>query len=219
MTNSLESAADVALTEEFFRSIRPDRIAPALVEIERLQSKRRDLAYRVLHSSHKMYHIRDVAFLALEAMFGVLGAEAEDDRALLEQLRRWGVDDAVVRFVAELGQTAFSQDRNGPGSWHEDARVLMAGFAMAVEVAAASAEAVRRIIAREGFLWHAGPLDPTDALFLEAWVPLGRVLRYDPRGADKARWRAMVVGEHMTIADDGVPTNDHPEDEQSDREG
>jgi hypothetical protein len=192
MTENLVSDADVALTEEFLRSIRPDRIGPAIVEIDRLGSKRRDLVYRVLHTSWKMYHLRDVAFQTLEEMFSVLGAEAVDDAALLDQLRRWGFDQTVVRFASELAQVELRQEVTSPELWHGNARALLAGFTMLVEIAEASVEAVRRVLARGGFLWRDGPFDSTDALFLEAWIPLGRVLRYDPHGVDKTRWRKMV---------------------------
>jgi hypothetical protein len=57
---------DESLTAAFLRGIRSDRIGAARAEIARLAGKRRDVAYRVLHSSWKMHHMRDVAFLALE---------------------------------------------------------------------------------------------------------------------------------------------------------
>jgi hypothetical protein len=124
-------------------------------------------------------------------MFGVLGVEAPDEKEILAEMRRWGMDGALVRFAEEIASIRLDE-RESAGGWHEDARSLLAGFAIVVEVATATLDAIGRIEQRESFLWEDGPIDATDALFLEAWAPIGQVLRYDPSGADKDRWRKLL---------------------------
>lgn len=170
-------------TLEFFRAFEPSAVAPAMVSarerVERFDV--RDGVYRIFHQSWKMYRLRDVALELIQTMLAPVGfqgsAAARDPDAIVAELRRWAFDESFVDLVAATARTRFTEERNEPTLWAEDARQLAAGFLVLREVALASLEAMGRMARGEGFLFHELALDPTDALFLETWAPLGTVLR------------------------------------------
>jgi hypothetical protein len=181
-------------TLAFFRALNLDAIVPALEEA-RAVGEGRDEIYRIFHTSFKMYYLGGAAADLVRLMLVPVGvkADAYTWQQLARAMRRWHFDDLFVDVFERTASTVWSEERNPPALWREDATQLAAGFAIVREVALASLEAMDRMRRREGFLFEAGSLDSTDALFLEVWTGLGDGLRYvRPKGLDEQS-RAMLV--------------------------
>jgi hypothetical protein len=194
-------------TLEFFRAFEPSAVGPALASAREVvdRARVRDSVYRIFHRSFKMYRLRDVALELVEAMLAPVGfrqsAEALAPETIVEALRRWSFDELFVDLVAAMARTRFTKERNEPTAWAEDARQLAAGLLVIREVSLASLEAMLRMTRGEGFLFHELALDPTDALFLETWAPLGLVLRHmRPEGVEE-ECRQLLLGKRPDTED------------------
>jgi hypothetical protein len=177
----MPTPAELAL--DFFRRLDPAAIATSRADARRRTEpdRVRDLVYRVFHTSFKMYRAGELAAGLAAAMLAPLGWQPPDEGfadGVLAELRRWGLDAEFLRTFEETVATRWTRERNQPEPWHEDARRLLAGLLETREIALATLEAMDRAARGTGFLWEAGCLDPTDALLLEVWTPLGRVFRY-----------------------------------------
>lgn len=173
------------ITHRFFSIVDPQAALRTQTELrERAQSEdQRDLVYRFLHQSFKMYRLSDRVREDLRVMLAIVGTKIairEDaDAEILRALAAWGFAEPLVAVVGDTLATRWTADRNPAEPWRVDGRQLMAGYLLTREVVEATLAALVRMGRRQGFLWNAeDPLDPTDALFLEAWAPLGQDLRY-----------------------------------------
>ena len=158
------------------RELTLERMQRASELIEAIEPPR-DAVYRHFHHSFKQYGRFQAGIVkALQAMAALVSDDGGDPLAVLAQhgVHPWLLDE--VRQALEL---RWSQERNEASTWRADMRLLASAYLQVVEVATASVEAASRMVSREGFLWaEHRTLDETDALFLEAWEPLGVAFRY-----------------------------------------
>jgi hypothetical protein len=178
----------------FFNALDLDAIEPALKEAQAVaEGGVRDEVYRVFHQSWKMYYLGSVATEFVQLMLIPLGVKRRaTPEALLTSLRRWHLDVLFVEIFERTASTVWSEARNAPNSWREDAIRLTSGFMVVQEVALASLESMDRMRRQEGFLFEEDAFDPTDAIFLEVWTGVGLGLRYvRPEGLEE-RARAIL---------------------------
>lgn len=191
-----------AKTLEFFRTFEAAAVRPALEEARRLteSERQRDRVYRIFHDSFKMYELGAMTLELGELMLRPLGfrVDAKGERSPLEQviaqLSHWRIDAVASTLLREAVETRWSRERNAPELWLADTRKLTAGYLVICEVALATLEAMARMIEGTGFLWTSGVLNSTDALFLEAWKPLGLALRYRNDDDLYAECRSILSG-------------------------
>lgn len=111
--------------------------------------------------------------LAVRAMLALLGIDPGPrvpDDTLVAAVAAEGLHGHLRGLLADALAIGLVSSRRAP-----DPRVLPAARFVLIEVAMASTRAVERMFGGAGFLWSGGPLDDGDALFLEAWEPLGLV--------------------------------------------
>lgn len=146
----------------------------------------RDEVYRIFHKSWKMYYLGGTATELCRLMLAPLGVKpGATPKALVASMRRWHLDPLFIEIFYRTASTEWSEARNAPEGWREDATNLTSGYTIVSEVAFTSLEAMARMRRREGFLFDEGFLDATDALFLEVWADVGQGLRYSrPEGLE-----------------------------------
>lgn len=204
MTKSTKMTAMIARLRErrreapkrtlaFFQALKLDAIVPALEEAQ-ATCDGRDEVYRIFHQSWKMYYLGGAAVELAALMLVPLGAKCETKpKAVATAMRRWHLDGLFVDIFERTTSTVWSEKRNARRLWREDATQLTSGFMIVREVVLASLEAMDRMRRHEGFLFEEGPLDPTDALFLEVWTGVGDGLRYVRPAHLEERCRAVLA--------------------------
>jgi hypothetical protein len=179
-----------AVAEAFVARVSPHRLAAARILLAEIP--RTDLPlHGFLDASPDGFGPAKRAIrLAVRAILALLGVDPGPrvaDDALLATLAAEGIQAHLRGLLADALAIGLVPSRRS-----SDPRVLPAARFVAVEVAMASTRAVERMFLGTGFLWSAGTLDDGDALFLEAWGPLGLV------------WHPMAEGAFVQDARDAL---------------
>lgn len=173
LPNAVQARADAL---RFCQGLTAERLARAREHLDAIAPPQ-EAVYRHLHHSFKQYGRFQMGIhSALLAMAALVGNEdPADPLAVLEAqgLNPWTVAAARKALVLR-----WTMERNEEASWLRDMAVLASAWLQVTEVARATVEAVERMVNGEGFLWaEYSSLDYTDALFLEASMPLGAAYR------------------------------------------
>jgi hypothetical protein len=167
--------AEETLRESFFTNINQKRINKAKMLLKEL-SKDKDVYYRIMHHSYKMYWLKEYSIQLLNEIISLCDQKefkAQNNYELIEKLLSMGFSQILLNIVISILNTNFTSRRNKVDLWANDAIVLAGTFSILKEYLLFIIQFSQDLLNNVNILQtDRNTLLPHEAGFMDIWLPI-----------------------------------------------